>query len=79
MSDEVTTTIDVREIPPPLSHSTIFNTFDSLSPGQSFMIVADHNPVPLRMQFQVRFREQFSWAYAEEGPEVWRVKIGRTA
>jgi uncharacterized protein (DUF2249 family) len=22
---------------------------------------------------------EFSWEYLEEGPEVWRVRIGRTA
>jgi uncharacterized protein (DUF2249 family) len=30
-------------------------------------------------QFQFEQAGQFTWNYREEGPEVWRVEIGRVA
>lgn len=79
MSDNVTTTLDVRPIPPPKKHPTIFQTFDSLAAGQSFILVNDHDPKPLYYQFQNERPGQFAWEYLEQGPEVWRVQIGRSA
>lgn len=37
------------------------------------------NPKPLYDQFAAERSGQFSWDYLEEGPEVWRVRIGRPA
>lgn len=70
--------LDVRKIPPPEKHPTIFETFDALDSGESFVIVNDHDPVPLKCQFEAeRGEEVFGWEYLEEGPEVWRVRISR--
>lgn len=71
--------LDVRVIPSRDKHPTIFRTFDALEPGSSFILVNDHDPVPLRYQFQFERPEAFEWTYLEQGPEVWRVEIGRTA
>ncbi|MCL4270695.1 MAG: DUF2249 domain-containing protein [Anaerolineales bacterium] len=79
MSDYVTTNLDVRQIPPPQKHPTIFQTFESLSPGQSFILINDHDPKPLYYQFANEHQGQFTWEYLEQGPEVWRVQIGRPA
>ena len=76
MSDNVTTTLDVRQIPPPQKHPTIFQTFESLTPGQSFILINDHDPKPLYYQFANKRQGQFTWEYLEQGPEVWRVQIG---
>ena len=76
MSDYVTTNLDVRQIPPPQKHPTIFQTFESLSPGQSFILINDHDPKPLYYQFANEHQGQFTWEYLEQGPEVWRVQIG---
>lgn len=35
----------------------------------------DHDPVPLRYQFNAEFPDAFSWEYVERGPEDFRVKI----
>ncbi len=75
----VKTTLDVRTIIPRERHPLIFNTFDSLKPGEAFMLVNDHDPKPLLYQFKAERAGQFSWDYLEQGPEVWRVRIGRTA
>ncbi|MEX1276269.1 MAG: DUF2249 domain-containing protein [Bacteroidota bacterium] len=67
--------LDVRVIPPPIKHPTIFNTFDALAKGEGFQLVNDHEPRPLFYQFQIERTGQFDWQYVEEGPDVWRVNI----
>ena len=79
MNDYATTNLDVRQIPPPQKHPTIFQTFESLSPGQSFILINDHDPKPLYYQFANEHQGQFTWEYLEQGPEVWRAQIGRPA
>lgn len=74
-----TPTIDVREIAHADRHPRIFAMFESLELGTSLILVADHDPVHLRQQFAARWTGQFSWEYLEQGPEVWRIEIGRTA
>ncbi|GER78609.1 MAG: hypothetical protein JETCAE02_21920 [Anaerolineaceae bacterium] len=79
MSDNVTTTLDVRPIPPPQKHPMIFDAFESLVAGQSFILINDHDPKPLYYQFASERAGEFTWEYLEQGPEVWRVQIGRPA
>ena len=45
-------TLDVRVIPPREKHPAIFQTFAALQPGESFVLVNDHDPRPLRYQFE---------------------------
>jgi uncharacterized protein (DUF2249 family) len=72
-----TVELDVRVIPPRDKHPTIFRTFESLSAGDAMVLVNDHDPKPLRYQLAAEHPEQFDWTYEAEGPEIWRVKIGR--
>ncbi len=76
MSDQ--RTLDVRVIPPREKHPTIFRTFAALAPGESFVLVNDHDPKPLRYQFQFEHEGEFGWEYLEEGPETWRVRVWKT-
>ncbi|GGN04438.1 aminotransferase [Thermus composti] len=69
--------LDVRTLPPRERHPRIFALFDGLKPGESFVLVNDHDPKPLYYQFQVERPQAFTWEYLEEGPEVWRVRIGK--
>ncbi len=78
MDEKETTTIDVRKIPPPQRHPKIFETFDGLATGQSFILINDHDPKPLYYQFLHERQDQFAWEYLEEGPDIWRVRIERT-
>jgi uncharacterized protein (DUF2249 family) len=71
--------LDVRSVPPPQRHPLIFQTFEALRPGEAFILINDHDPKPLYYQFQYERPGQFEWAYLEQGPEVWRVRIGRIA
>jgi uncharacterized protein (DUF2249 family) len=70
-------TLDVRAIAPRDRHPLIFRLFDELEPGGAFELVNDHDPKPLYYQFQAERQGQVDWAYLEEGPEVWRVRVGR--
>ena len=74
----ITTTLDIRQTPPPQKHPMIFQTFASLTPGQGFILINDHDPKPLRYQFEYEHAGQFGWEYLEEGPAVWRVQISRS-
>jgi len=69
--------LDVREIPPREKHPTIFGRFEALEPGESFTLVNDHDPVPLYYQFRATLPDAFEWEYLEQGPEIWRVRIGK--
>lgn len=73
--DEV---LDVRTEAPARRHEHIFETWDGLLPGTGFVLVNDHDPKPLYYQFAAEHSGAFTWDYLESGPEVWRVRIGRT-
>ena len=69
--------IDVRSIPPRDRHPRIFATFRALELGAALDLVNDHDPAPLRAQFERQSPGQFGWNYLERGPAVWRVRITR--
>ncbi len=71
--------IDVRTIIPRDRHPLIFNTFHALGSGDDFVLVNDHDPKPLYYQFEAEYHDSFGWDYLEQGPDVWRVRISRTA
>ncbi|MGE5140295.1 MAG: DUF2249 domain-containing protein [Rudaea sp.] len=77
--NQVKTTLDVRTIAPMNRHQLIFDTFESLKPGERFELVNDHDPKPLYYQFQAERTGQFTWDYLEQGPTTWRVEIGKPA
>ena len=70
--------LDVRTEQPARRHELIFNTYDALGSGESFVLVNDHDPKPLYYQFSAEHAGAFEWDYLEQGPETWRVRIGRT-
>lgn len=72
-----TDTLDLRVIAPRERHFLIFGRFAALAPGQALQLVNDHDPRPLRHQFDERFGGQFEWTALEAGPTVWRVQITR--
>lgn len=67
--------LDIRVVPPREKHPAIFRTFDALTPGEGFTLINDHDPFPLRRQFEATRPGQFNWTYVEQGPVVWRVLI----
>ncbi len=77
MSRPVSTVLDVREMAPRERHPTILSTFDALASGEALELVNDHDPKPLRYQFEAEKPGAFTWDYLEQGPEAWRVRIGK--
>ncbi len=71
--------LDVRNEIPRRRHELIFDNYEALAPGDGFVLINDHDPKPLYYQFEAEHTGQFEWEYLEEGPEVWRVRIGRPA
>lgn len=69
--------IDVRAVPHAERHPLIFGMLNALQPGEAMEVTADHDPRPLHHHLETRFPGLFGWAYAERGPEVWRVEIER--
>jgi len=71
------TKLNASVIPPRERHPKIFQQFEALAPGESFILVNDHDPKPLFYQFQMEREGQFSWDYLQNGPEEWQVRIGK--
>ncbi|MEO6941355.1 MAG: DUF2249 domain-containing protein [Candidatus Kapaibacterium sp.] len=76
---EFSAELDIRPIPPPEKHPTIFRLFDSLEVGQSMLLINDHNPKPLYYQFGFERIGKFEWKDIESGPVEWRVSITKIA
>lgn len=69
--------LDVRDLPPARRHEAIFTAYQALQPASGFVLINDHDPKPLRYQFEAEHAGQFTWQYLEAGPQVWRVRIGK--
>lgn len=74
---EFKATVDARLYEPKDKHPVIFNTWEALLPGEKMELINDHDPRPLHYQFIMELPDRFDWTYLEEGPEVWRVAIGK--
>jgi uncharacterized protein (DUF2249 family) len=72
-----TATVRAPEYPPHMKHKVIFETFAKLNSGETMLLENDHDPVPLRYQFEAEYKEQYTWEYVERGPAIFRVEIGR--
>lgn len=79
MAQKTIQELELRTLPPAQRHELIFQTYTGLQPGEAFEIINDHDPKPLYYQFEFEHKGQFTWEYLEQGPEAWRVRIGRVA
>ena len=72
--------LDARILPKPEKHKTIFATFAKLGVGEAFVLLNDHEPEPLRLEFEREHPGSFGWEYLEKGQErgeLWRTKISK--
>ena len=69
--------LDVRDLIPAERHRIIFEKWFELTPGSGYVLVNDHDPKPLYYQFAAEHPGRFTWDVVEDGPTVWRVRIGR--
>ncbi|HJW18085.1 MAG TPA: iron-sulfur cluster repair di-iron protein [Flavisolibacter sp.] len=68
----------VPELAPAQKHPTVLNKFDNLKVGESFLLINDHDPIPLYYEMKAEKGEIFTWKKVENGPEVWKVEITKT-
>ncbi|MCC7519494.1 MAG: DUF2249 domain-containing protein [Verrucomicrobiae bacterium] len=68
---------DVREIACNVKHRQIIDRWLALPVGDYFVLKNDHDPVPLRYQFEAEFGGAFTWEHLVKGPEVFEVKISK--
>lgn len=76
--------LDVRDVPKPQRHPMIFERFAALSPGESFVLVNNHDPKHLRQEFDRDFPDGYGWDYLSRGRHddtavdgLWRIQITR--
>jgi uncharacterized protein (DUF2249 family) len=67
--------MDVRTIPCSIKHGLIIKQWLELPVGDHFVLLNDHDPVPLRYQFAAQWPDAFSWQHLVKSPDEVRVKI----
>lgn len=67
--------LDVRPLPKPDKHPTIFATYQDLPVGGSFVLVNDHDPRHLRDEFDLDHPGSHTWEYLNREPRDWRIRI----
>lgn len=70
--------LDMREVAPRVRHTIVTQLFEHLVPGTALELKVDHNPMPLRRQFEARYGGTCHWTYLERGPDLWRVRLERS-
>lgn len=60
-------------------HPLVFAAFDRLAVGESFIILNDHDPQPLRMQIEQMREGEMNWEYIERGPDTFRIRLTRVS
>ena len=67
--------MDVRPIPCSIKHGLIIRTWEQLPVGDHFILLNDHDPVPLYYQFAAQWPGAFTWEHLVKEPDEVRVKI----
>ena len=71
--------LDVRPLRKPDKHPAIFQAYDALAVGESFVLVNDHDPRHLHEEFDTDHPGGYRWDYLDKGPDAWRIRIGKLA
>jgi len=69
--------LELRSVTPFERRDLIFQNWEALKSGETLQITNDHDPQPLRHQFEAQFKNQYEWEYVQKGPKDWIVKIKR--
>ncbi len=79
--DEKSRTVDVRSLLPHQRHGMILRAFDEMEPGETLLVVNDHEPVHL-LQFMKHERKDFdqsSYRAFERRPGEWVGAFGKAS
>lgn len=71
--------LDLREVERPRRHPLVFAKFDALEVGESFILINDHDPIPLHGQMDAMRPQQVDWDYIERGAGMYRIQVTRIA
>src|SRR5689334_9018144 len=67
--------MDARSIPCATKHGLIIKTWLDLPVGDHFILLNDHDPIPLYYQFSAQWPGAFTWEHLRKGPDEFRIKI----
>ncbi|WP_407923965.1 DUF2249 domain-containing protein [Corynebacterium comes] len=71
-------TLNAAIIPHAVRHGAIHGALGSRNIGESMILIAPHNPLPLLEEVEARAGD-FEVSYLREGPRDWHLKFTRTA
>ncbi|MDH2909233.1 MAG: DUF2249 domain-containing protein [Candidatus Eremiobacteraeota bacterium] len=75
--EEIAFEVDVRLLPTWRRHARIVASFDALAIGEAMRIVSDHEPRPLKGDFERLRPGQFVWLQSMLGNDIWEVLLRR--
>lgn len=67
--------LDVRTLAPPQRHPRIFALFDELAPEGTLVLISDHEPRPLRAEFEHKRPDAHRWTQRHMGDGRWEVRL----
>jgi uncharacterized protein (DUF2249 family) len=79
MKDQRTAELDVRRLPPWERHPKIFGAFVGLQVGGELRVISDHEPRPLREEFERTHPRCYVWMQRMLGADRWEVLLRRVA
>ena len=69
----------MRSLRKPDKHPAVFAAYQSLPPGESPILVNDHDTKHLRQEFEAGHHGSFGWEYLSREARNWRIRISRLA
>ena len=71
--------VDLRPMIPTERHATVFAMLETLDPGESFVLINDHAPIPLLRRIEDHWPGLFTPDVLRDGPDVWQAAITRVS
>ena len=71
--------LNLCEVPRAQRHPLVFERFDTLALGESFVLKTDHNPVLLNREMENVRPGQVDWEHINRGPGTYLIRIRRVA
>ncbi len=71
--------LDLCQVPRQQLPALVFERFDALALGESFVLTTDHNPVLLERELETTRPQQAAWEQLDRGPGRYLTRIRRVA
>ena len=70
--------LDIRGTAPKDRFDRIMSAYNALAPGAVLELTVDHDPKCMYYTLQAQQgADSFTFDYLEDGPEIWRVHVGK--